>query len=65
MPIALSDALALELARDLDRVVRACEPRVGDVDVLEGPALEHRRKPAADRLDLGQLGHAPTVPPRS
>ena len=54
----------LELPRNLDRVERACEARIGDLDVGEHASFEHRREPAADGLDLGQLGHAATVPAR-
>jgi hypothetical protein len=55
------DALALELVRDLDRVEWARQARVGDRHTLEDPALEHGCEPPADRLDLGELRHAPTV----
>jgi hypothetical protein len=57
--IDLGDTLALELAGDLERVVWTREARVGDLDVLEAVTLERRREPAADGLDLGQLGHGP------
>jgi hypothetical protein len=30
--------------------------------VLEAVAFQRRREPAADGLDLGQLGHSRTVP---
>ena len=58
------DPLAFELPRDLDRVERARQARVGDLDVGEHASFEHGREPAADGLDLGQLGHAATVPAR-
>jgi hypothetical protein len=60
--IDLGDALALELAGDLERVVRPREARIRDLDVLEAPALQRGREPAADGLDLRQLGHDRTVP---
>ena len=53
-----------ELPRNLDRVERARQARVGDLDVGEHASFEHRREPAADGLDLGQLGHSATVPAR-
>ena len=55
------DPFALELPRDLDRVERARQARVGDLDVDEAAPLEHGREPAANGLDLGQLGHPATV----
>ena len=60
-PLDRGDALALELGRDLVRVVRPHEPRVVDLDALEAPPVEHGREPRADGLDLGQLGHAVTL----
>src|SRR5581483_1961703 len=59
-----SDPLAEELGGDLRRIGRARQARVGDRDVREPPALEHRCEPAAHGLDLRQLGHAATVPSR-
>ena len=53
--------LALELAGDLVRVERARQPPVGDLDVLEVAPFEERRELPADRLDLGELGHAGTL----
>jgi hypothetical protein len=50
--IDLRHALAFELARDLDRVVRAGQPCIADLDLIEGPALERGRDPPADGLDL-------------
>ena len=38
-------------------VQRARQARVVDRDALEAAALEHRRQPPANGLDLGQLGH--------
>jgi hypothetical protein len=60
--IDLRHVLALELSRDLDPVVWARQAGVADLDVHEPAALQRRRKPAADGLDLGQLGHSRTVP---
>jgi hypothetical protein len=54
-------AFALELSGGLERVVWSRQPRICDLDALEATALEERRKPAADGLDLGQLGHVRTV----
>ena len=59
------DPLALQLPRDLDRVERARQARVGDLHLGEAAPLEHGREPAANGLDLGQLGHAATVPAAS
>jgi hypothetical protein len=47
------DALTLELGRDLERVERADEPGVCDLDTLEGPTDEMRLELPADSLDLG------------
>jgi hypothetical protein len=55
------DALALQLGRDLNPVERARQPRIEDLDALEGAAQEHRLEPATDRLDLRKLGHRTRV----
>ena len=55
------DALSLELVGDPVRVERPHEPRVGDLDPLEPPPDEHRLEARANRLHLGQLGHAASV----
>ena len=55
------DALAVQLMCDLEWIERACQPGIGNANVLEDTAFEHRREPPADRLDLGQLGHVRTV----
>src|SRR5215217_509799 len=47
-PLERFDALADELGRDVGRVLWPRQPLVFDLDVLEA---------AANRLDLGQLGH--------
>src|SRR3954469_8895543 len=60
-PLERFDALADELRRDRGRVLRPRQPRVFDLDVLEAASDEHRLEPAANRLDLGQLGHRPSV----
>ena len=56
-PLDRDDAVALELLRDLEEVVRAGETRVEDLDARERPPLEPRRELRPDRLDLGQLRH--------
>ena len=56
-PLERRDALARELGRHLGRILRTRQPRVVDLDVLEAASDEHRLEPAANRLDLGQLGH--------
>jgi hypothetical protein len=56
-----SDALAGELGRHLGRILGARQAWVGDVDVLEAAPDEHRLETAPDRLDLGQLGHRPSL----
>jgi len=56
-----SDALTLQLSRNVDRIERARQPRIRDPNLLEDPTLEHGRKPPANGLDLGQLGHRCTV----
>ena len=58
-PLERRDALARELGRHLGRILGPRQPRVFDLDVLEAAADEHRLEPAANRLDLGQLGHRP------
>jgi hypothetical protein len=60
-PLDGGDGLALELGSDLERLERADEPRVEDVDVLEAPPDERGLELAANRLDLGQLGHTASV----
>ena len=55
------DALALQFGRDHDPVERARQPRIGDLDTLEGAAHEHRLEPATDGLDLRKLGHRTRV----
>src|SRR5439155_8230159 len=55
------DPLAFELPRHLERVEWARQPWIGNLDPREGASLQPRREPAADGLDLGQLGHVPTV----
>jgi len=52
-PIDLRHALAIELQRDLERIMRTREAWIGDLDVLEATAFQGRRKPTADGLDLG------------
>src|SRR3954452_8726374 len=59
-PLDGGDALTLELGRDLQRLERPDEPRVGDLHALEASTDEHRLELAADRLDLGQLRHPAT-----
>ena len=60
-PLERLDALADELGRDLGRILWPRQPRVFDLDVLEAPSVEHRLEPAPNRLDLGQLGHRPSL----
>ena len=55
------DTLAVELMCDLERVERARQARIGDLNGLEDPPFEDRREPPANGLDLGQLGHRRTV----
>jgi len=57
MPLDGDDAISLELFGDLEQVVRACQPRVEDLDTRERPALQARSKLRSNRLDLGELGH--------
>src|SRR5215213_9092414 len=49
-PVDAVDALAGQLGRDLERVVRAREPDVVDLDVLEPATLQRRRDRAPDAL---------------
>src|SRR4051794_41233416 len=58
------DALSLELGRHLGWIVGTREPRVGDVDALEPATGEVRLEPTTNRLDFGQLRHAPSVAAR-
>ena len=55
------DPLADELRLDEPRVLGPGEPRVGDLHRLESPPDDSRLEPEANRLDLGQLGHASSV----
>src|SRR6266516_5752282 len=55
------DTLALELGRHLGGFVRARQPRIEDLDVLERAAHEHGLEPASNGFDLWQLGHAPSL----
>ena len=58
------DAIALELLRDLEEVVRPREPRVEDLDARERAALEPRRELRPDGLHLRELGHGSVAPSR-
>jgi hypothetical protein len=55
------DALALQLGRDLNPVEWARQPRIEDLDALEGAAQEHRLEPATDGLDFWKLRHRTRV----
>jgi hypothetical protein len=55
------DALALQLGCDLNAVEWARQPRVEDLDALEGTAHEHRLEPATDGLDFWKLRHRTRV----
>jgi hypothetical protein len=55
------DVLALQLGSDLDRVERARQPRVGNLDTLEGAPDQPRLEPATDGLDFRELGHRTRV----
>jgi hypothetical protein len=55
------DSLAGELSGDFDRVLRARQTRVEDLDPVEATADEHGLEPTADGLDLRQLGHRARV----
>ena len=56
--IPLGDALALQLRRDLVRVVRTSQPDVGDSCTLQLSPVEHGLESAADGLDFGKLRQA-------
>src|SRR3954469_17355175 len=60
-PLDCLDALAGELGRDLGRFLGSRQPRIFDLDVLEAASDEHGLEPAANRLDLGQLVHRPSL----
>ena len=60
-PLDRRDALSLELGCDSVGLVGPHEPRVGDLDAVEPPAREDGLQPAANGLDLGQLGHASSL----
>ena len=60
-PLDSDDVLAGQLRRHLGGLVRADEPRVVDVDVLERSSCEDGLEPPAYGLDLGQLGHASSL----
>ena len=55
-PLHRGDPLAGQLGRYLGGLVPADEPRVVDVDVLEGASHKDGSSPGAP-VDLGQLGH--------
>jgi hypothetical protein len=55
------DALALQFGCGLDPVERARQPRIEDLDTLEGAAHEHGLEPATDGLDFWKLGHRTRV----
>ena len=55
------DALADELAGDDRRCEGAHETRIVDRCVNDPRAFEHRRDAGANGLDLGQLGHEPSL----
>src|SRR5919197_603443 len=55
------DALARQLGLDELGVEGSREPCVVDLHVREPPPDDGRLEPAANRLDLGQLGHPPSV----
>jgi len=56
-----ADTLPGQLGGDFERVVWTREPRVEDLDAFETAAYERWLEPAADGLDLGQLGHGARV----
>jgi SAM-dependent methyltransferase len=53
------DGVAFELLRDLEQVGRARQAGVEDLDAGERAPHEPRLELRPDRLDFGQLGHAP------
>jgi hypothetical protein len=55
------DALTHQLCGDLDRVLGARQAWVEDLDPVEAATDEHGLEPAADGLDLWQLGHGASV----
>ena len=63
-PVERGDPLSLQLGDDLQRLERTYDACVEDVDTLEAASDERRLEPAADDLDLGELGHPRTVAAR-
>ena len=57
-PLNGVDDLALELCGDLPGLDGARHARIEDLDSLEPASDEHRLEVSANRLDLGELGHA-------
>jgi hypothetical protein len=55
------DSLPFQLDGHTGGVERAGETRIEDIDALQAPAHECRLESCADGLDLGQLGHLPSV----
>jgi hypothetical protein len=55
------DPLADQLRGDFERVLRARQAWVEDLDSVEAATDEHGFEPAADGLDLWQLGHGARV----
>ena len=55
------NTLARQLGSDLQRVERAGQPRVEDLDAVEAASEQRGLEAATDGLDLGQLGHDTSV----
>jgi len=56
-----NDTLTIQLSRHIEWIERARQPLIRDPNLLEDPTFEHGRKPPANGLDLGELGHRCTV----
>jgi len=55
------DSLPFQLDGHTGWVERASQARIEDLDALHAPAHERGLESCADRLDLGELGHVPSV----
>jgi hypothetical protein len=55
------DSLPFQLNGHTGGVEGAGKARIEDLDALQAPAHERRLESCADGLDLGKLGHEPSV----
>ena len=63
-PLDGDDAIALELLRDLEEIVRPSQARIEDLHARERPTFQARRELRPDGLDLGEFWHYATTSSR-